>query len=74
MARVTGATEAGVVTRIVGVSDLAVHLEAIALATGAMVISEYTPGANRPADQAEAYLSRALNAGLDVAAHTHDGK
>jgi hypothetical protein len=74
MARVTGATDAGVVTRIVGVADLAVHLEAIALATGAMVIGEYAPGANRPADEAEAYLSRALNAGLDVAAHTHHGK
>jgi hypothetical protein len=74
MARVTGATDGGVVTRIVGVSDLAVHLEAIALATGAMVVSEYPPGANRPADLAESYLSRALDAGLDVAAHTHHGK
>lgn len=73
MARVTGATEAGVVTRIVGVADLAIHLEAIALATGAMVIGEYPVGANRPADLAESYLSRALHAGLDVAAHTHQG-
>jgi hypothetical protein len=74
MARVTGATDAGVVTRIVGVADLAIHLEAIALATGAMVIAEYAPGVSRPADAAETYLSRALNAGLDVAAHTHHGK
>ena len=74
MARVTGATDAGVVTRIVGVADLAVHLEAIAFATGAMVVGEYGTGANQPADQAEIYLSRALNAGLDVAAHTHHGK
>lgn len=73
MARVTGATDAGVVTRIVGVADLAAHLEAIALATGAMVIKEYPAGANRPADLAESYLSRALDAGLDVAAHTHHG-
>ncbi|MEA2000429.1 MAG: hypothetical protein U9N84_00870 [Actinomycetota bacterium] len=74
MARVTGATGGGVVTRIVGVSDLAVHLEALALATGAMVIGEYPHGANRPADLAESYLSRALDAGLDVAAHTHHGR
>lgn len=74
MARVTGATEAGVVTRIVGVADLAVHLEALALATGAMVIGEYPPGLSRPADLAESYLSRALDAGLDVAAHTLHSK
>lgn len=71
MARVTGATDGGVVTRIVGVADLAVHLEALALATGAATIGEYPPGANRPADQAEAFLSKALDIGLDVAAHTH---
>ena len=71
MARVTGATDAGVVTRIVGVADLAVHLEALALATGALVVLDYPPGANRPADLADTYLSRALDLGLDVAAHTH---
>jgi hypothetical protein len=71
MARVTGATDAGVVTRIVGVSDLAVHIEALALATGAVVFDQYPPGANRPADLAEIYLSKALDVGLDVAAHTH---
>ena len=71
IARVTGATDAGVVTRIVGVADLAVHLEAQALATGALVILTYPPGANRPADLAEVYLTQALDVGLDVAAHTH---
>jgi hypothetical protein len=71
MARVTGATEGGVAIRIVGVADLAVHLEAMALATGAAVIGEYPPGSNRPADLAETYLSKALDIGLDVAAHTH---
>ncbi len=71
MARVTGATEAGVVTRIVGVADLAVHLEALALAAGAAVYSQYPIGANRPADLADTYLSKALDVGLDVAAHTH---
>lgn len=74
MARVTGATEGGVVTRIVGVADLAVHLEALALATGAMIVNEYEPGARRPADLADSYLSKALDAGLDVAAHTHHGR
>jgi hypothetical protein len=73
MARVTSATEGGVITRIVGVADLAVHLEALALATGAMTFDAYPPGASLPADQADVYLSRALNAGLDVAAHTHHG-
>lgn len=73
MARVTSASEGGVVTRIVGVADLAVHLEALALATGAMTVGEYPPGASQPADLADTYLSRALNAGLDVAAHTHHG-
>jgi len=73
MARVTAATGAGVVTRIVGVADLAVHLEALALATGAMVFAAYPVGPSRPADLAEEYLSRALDTGLDVAAHTHHG-
>jgi hypothetical protein len=73
MARVTAATGSGVVTRIVGVSDLAVHLEALALATGAMMLSSYPVGASRPADLADDYLSRALATGLDVASHTHQG-
>ncbi|MDX2343714.1 MAG: hypothetical protein QNL12_08305 [Acidimicrobiia bacterium] len=73
MARVTAATGSGVVTRIVGVADLAVHLEALALATGAMLVSSYPVGISQPADLADEYLSRALNAGLDVAAHTHHG-
>jgi hypothetical protein len=73
MARVTAATGTGVVTRIVGVADLAVHLEALALATGAMLVSAYPLGPSRPADLAEEYLSRALDTGLDVAAHTHHG-
>jgi len=73
MAQVTGATEAGVITRIVGVADLAVHLEALALAAGSMLIGDYPPGRSRPADRAEAYLSRLLDAGLDVAAHTLQG-
>lgn len=73
MARVTAATGAGVVTRIVGVADLAIHLEALALATAAMVVAAYPVGPSRPADLADEYLSRALDAGLDVASHTHHG-
>jgi hypothetical protein len=73
MARVTGASTAGVVTRIVGVSDLAVHLEALAFATGATLVSAYPPGGSHPADRADEYLARALDMGLDVAAHTHHG-
>lgn len=71
--RITGATDGGVVTRIVGVADLAVHLEAIALATGAMVVEDYPPGLHHPVDQADHYLTRALEAGLDVAGHTMRG-
>ncbi len=73
MARVTGGSPAGVITRIVGVSDLAVHLEALAFATGAALVSSYPPGASHPADLADKYLARALDMGLDVAAHTHQG-
>lgn len=70
MAKITGASASGVVTRIVGVADLAVHLEALAFAAGGMIISDYPPGSSRPADLAEQYLSKLLDAGLDVAAHT----
>ncbi|MDJ0663196.1 MAG: hypothetical protein QNJ75_01470 [Acidimicrobiia bacterium] len=73
MAKVTGASPAGVVTRIVGVSDLAVHLEALAFASGAVLVGELPPGLSRPTDLAEQYLAKALDAGLDVAAHTHHG-
>ncbi|MCP3998665.1 MAG: hypothetical protein GY722_26885 [bacterium] len=73
MARITAASESGVITRIVGVSDLAVHLEALAFATGAALVSSYPAGSSRPADLADEYLAQALDAGLDVAAHTHYG-
>jgi hypothetical protein len=72
-AQVTGASETGVLTRIVGISDLAVHLEALALAAGATVIGQYPVGASRPIDLSERYLARLLDAGLDVAAHTLHG-
>jgi hypothetical protein len=73
MAQVTGAADGGVITRIVGVADLAVHLEALALAVGGMLVAEYPPGSSQPADLADSYLARLLDAGLDVAAHTLHG-
>lgn len=75
MARVTSATNNGVVTRIVGVADLAPHLEALALASGAIGLARgsYPLGATVPEDAGESYLSTALTAGLDVAAYElHD--
>jgi len=76
MARVTSVTDTGVVTRVVGVADLAPHLEAIALAAGAIVVARgrYPIGATVAEDAAEAYLAAALAAGLGVAAYElHDG-
>ncbi len=70
MARVTIGTPDGVLARIVGVADLAPHLEALALAAGAMTIGEYGYGLATPEDRAEEYLATALNAGLDVAAYS----
>jgi hypothetical protein len=73
MAQVTGASVSGVVTRVVGVADLAVHLEALSLAVGGMLVGDYPPGCSRPADLADEYLARLLDAGLDVASHTVGG-
>jgi hypothetical protein len=70
LARVTSAGTDGVVTRVVGVADLAAHLEALALAAAVMAIDLYSPGAHRPADAAEIYLAKALEAGLGVATYT----
>jgi hypothetical protein len=71
MARVTSASDSGVVTRIVGVADLAPHLEALALAAGAITTArdDYPIGATMPEEAAEAYLAAALTAGLDVASY-----
>lgn len=70
MTRVTTGTLDGVVARIVGVADLAAHLEGLALAAGAISISEFPFGLATPELRADAYLAAALNAGLDVAAYT----
>lgn len=69
LARVTSAATHGVVSRVVGVADLAAHLEALALAAGVMAIDLYASGAHRPADAAEIYLAKTLDAGLDVASY-----
>ncbi len=66
----TSAGDAGVVTRIVGVADLAPHLEALSLAAGVMAVDLYVPGPRRPAAAAEIYLAKALDAGLGVASYT----
>lgn len=58
--------------RVVGVADQRDHLAAIALAAGAIAVARggYPPGAHTPADNAEAYLTAALTAGLGVAAYS----
>lgn len=62
----------GTTTRTVGVSDLAEHLEALALAAGVLAVAAgaYPAGTARPADAAADYLFAALGAGLDVASFT----
>ena len=70
MAKVTLATPDGVATRIVGVADLAVHLEALALAGAAIAIGAYASGGQTPAVAADRYLDTLIAAGLDVATHT----
>jgi hypothetical protein len=72
MARVTSATEAGVITRIVGVADLATHLEALALAAGTLAVARnaYPSGLQRADAAAVAFLAEALNAGLGVATYS----
>lgn len=71
-AQMTAATGEGVVVRVVGVADLAVHLEALALAAGALSIGSFGYGVARPEDRPEDYLLAALDAGLDVATRTID--
>jgi hypothetical protein len=75
MAKVTSSESGDPVTRIVGVADLATHLEALALAAGALAVGAgaYPAGFRLPADAAEVYLAEALGAGLDVAAYSMTG-
>lgn len=71
-ATVTGFSSGEPVQRVVGVADLAAHLDGIALAAGALVVAEGSvpPGVHRPGDHPEAYLAAALRVGLEVAAYT----
>lgn len=59
-------------TRIMGIADLASHLEALSLAAGAVVMAagSHQPGRIRPSDVADDYLLAALRAGLDIASFT----
>lgn len=58
--------------RLVGVADLREHLEAIALAAGALVVARgpVHPGPAGPADVSEAFLAAALGCGMGVAAYS----
>ena len=59
-------------TRILGIADLAIHLEALALSAGAvtMAAGPNQPGRVLPSDVADEYLLAALRAGLDIASFT----
>lgn len=59
-------------TRILGIADVASHLEALALAAGAMMLADgaQAPGLLRPEEVAEGYVLAALRAGLDIASFT----
>lgn len=59
-------------TRILGIADLATHLEALALTAGAVTVASGAarPGLARPVDHAAEYLLAALRAGLDIASFT----
>ncbi len=69
MARVSAGTRRA---RIIGVADLGVHLEAIALAAGALAVTQgsFPPGVWKPADAAEPFLKAALDVGMEVATFT----
>jgi hypothetical protein len=55
--------------RLAAVADDRLHLEAIALAAGALAVArgQVPPGAGRPGDLAAAYLEACLGVGLEVA-------
>jgi hypothetical protein len=72
-ATVVGRIGRGRETRIVGVADQARHLEALALAAGAVAaVRTDLTGVIAPKDVAEDFLSIALAMGLGVAAYTMD--
>ena len=59
-------------TRTLGVADLALHLEAIALAAGAVIAASgiVPSGVHRPEEVADQFLLSALRIGLDIASFT----
>lgn len=71
-ATVVGSVDDEPVQRVVGIADLRMHLEGIALAAGAIVVAEGSipPGVHRPGDHPEVYLAAALRVGLEVASYT----
>ncbi|HSM01954.1 MAG TPA: hypothetical protein VK960_05890 [Acidimicrobiia bacterium] len=71
-ATVSGAADGEPVQRVVGIADLRMHLEGLALAAGAIVVAEGSipPGVHRPGDHPEMYLDAALRVGLEVAAYS----
>ncbi len=72
-ATVVGRVDLTTETRIVGVADDVSHLEALALAAGAVVAANTDlTGVLQPRDIAEDYLAAALVMGLGVATYTLD--
>jgi hypothetical protein len=59
-------------TRTLGIADLATHLEAIALSSGAILTASglVSAGEHRPEETADQYLISALRVGLDMASFT----
>ena len=59
-------------TRMLGIADLAVHLEAIALASGAVIAASgiVSSGVHHPDEMADRYLLSSLAIGLDIASFT----
>jgi hypothetical protein len=62
-------------TRTVGIADLAVHLEAIALAAGAVIAAGglLPDGTTRPEEFADPYLAASFRIGLDAASFVAAG-
>lgn len=65
-------TTTDAVTHTLGIADLATHLEAIALASGAVTAATglVSSGTHRPEELADDYLLAALRIGLDIASFT----
>ncbi len=73
MCKVTSGSTEGLISRIVGVADLDVHLDAIALSAAALSIGDFPFGAVTVADRSAAFLATCLRIGLDVATHELHG-